>query len=148
MDKSGLPLFHFLFCELIEECYNNHKEGSSMDEEMPEFIKALKKAGLDVGYKIYNTICISKQITERPKSISAIVRNIQNKVFRFLFGYDIATVYTATQDGHETKNYVHVLVDKISIYLTWMPDHLWNTANFFAGVIEAICNCCGLKCEV
>ena len=107
----------------------------------------LKKAGLDTGYKIYNTICIRKQIAERPNSIGALVRNIQTKVFKFLLGYEASSVYTASNEEPE-KVYYHVVVDNISIYLTWMPEHLWETSNFFAGVIEAICNCCGLQCEV
>ena len=41
IEKSSLPLFHFLFCELVEECYNNHKED--------QYLQVLKKTGLEVG---------------------------------------------------------------------------------------------------
>lgn len=102
IEKTSLPLFHFLFCELIEECYNNHKED--------QYIEHLKKAGKDIGFKMYNMICIKKQITERPTSISGLVRNIQTKVFKHILGYEASSVYTASQDGQEGKEYFHVLV--------------------------------------
>ena len=77
-----------------------------------------------------------------------MVRNIQTKVFKFILGYEASNVYTATRDGDTEKEYFHVLVDNVSVYLTWMPENLWDTAAFFAGVIEAVCKCCGLRCEV
>lgn len=47
---------------------------------------------------MYNLICIRKQINERPSSIAALMKNIQLKVFRFLFNYDAFNVYTASSD--------------------------------------------------
>ncbi len=47
---------------------------------------------------MYNLICIRKQITERPNSIATLVKNIQTKVFRFLFNYDAINTYTAASE--------------------------------------------------
>lgn len=29
-----------------------------------------------------------------------------------------------------------------------MPENLWDTSTFFAGLIESICQCSGLDCKV
>lgn len=34
------------------------------------------------------------------------------------------------------------------MYLTWIPEHLWDTSAFFAGFIEAVCHSSGLDCKV
>ena len=32
--------------------------------------------------------------------------------------------------------------------MSWMPQNLWETSIFFAGMIEAMVNCSGIECEV
>ncbi len=59
---------------------------------------------------MYNLICIRKQINERPSSIAALMKNIQLKVFRFLFNYDAFNVYTASSDETVVpKEHYHVI---------------------------------------
>ena len=52
--------------------------------------------------KLFNTICIKKQITERPKDIATLARNIQTKVFKFVLGYEASSIFPAT--GGENEN--------------------------------------------
>lgn len=103
IEKSTLPLFHFLFCELIEEVYNNHKE--------EKYLQKLKNVGLDIGLRLYSSISIKKQINDRSTSISALVKNVQTKVFKYLFNYEAANTYTATDETSENKKiYYHVIM--------------------------------------
>lgn len=47
-------IFHFLLCELIEECYTQYKEDHYLDN--------LKRIGREIGFKMYNQLCIKKAI--------------------------------------------------------------------------------------
>lgn len=87
IEKSTLPLFHFLFTELIEETYKNYKE--------EDYLTELKRIGIDIGYRLYTHISIKKQINERPPTLSALMKNIQTKVFKFLFNYEASNYYPA-----------------------------------------------------
>ena len=103
IQNQTLPIFHFLFCELIEECYTNYKEHG--------YLERLKKIGVETGARLFPYICLKKYITERPLTISGLVKNIQTKVFKHLFNYEASSSYTATKDISEVeKEYYHVIV--------------------------------------
>lgn len=81
MEKQpSLSLFHFLFCELIEECCAHSKE-----DDLPAKLAAI---GANIGFQIYNYICLKRGISERPSSIIGLIKNIQTKVFKHLFNYE------------------------------------------------------------
>ena len=84
-------MFHFLFCELIEECYSLYKEDHYLDN--------LKRIGKDCGFKLFNKICLKKGIFERPQTLNILTKNIQQKIFKFLFGYEAQSIYTAVKDN-------------------------------------------------
>ena len=90
MEKSTLPIFHFIFCELIEECYSNYKED--------DYKERLKVIGSEIGFRLYNQIAIKKYINERSLTASSLVKIVQNKVFKYIFGYEASSTYTATED--------------------------------------------------
>jgi L-lysine 2,3-aminomutase len=52
--------------------------------------------GVEIGFKIYNQICLKRGITERPYNLNELLKNIKSKVFKHLFNYEIT---------HETNTY-------------------------------------------
>ena len=47
---------------------------------------------------MYNQICLKKGILERPQNLTVLMKNLQYKVFKHLFGYEANTFYTAVKD--------------------------------------------------
>lgn len=97
--QSSLSLFHFLFSELIEECYGNSKEG-----------ERLKKIGSEIGFKLYTQICLKRGINERPSTLNGLMKNVQTKVFKFLFNYEASRIETYETEGEKSKTLVYGIV--------------------------------------
>lgn len=56
--NSTQALFHFLFCELIVETSENIK---NHEEESTD--TRLKEIGAEIGFKIFNQICLKRGIS-------------------------------------------------------------------------------------
>lgn len=59
---------------------------------------------------MYNQICLKKGILERPQNLTVLMKNLQYKVFKHLFGYEANSFYTAVKDDENEKEYFYVLV--------------------------------------
>ena len=63
-----------------------------------------------MGFRLYSSAAIKKQINERQSSISGMVKMIQTKIFKFLFNYEASNTYAASEEKENEKVYYQVIV--------------------------------------
>lgn len=70
---------------------------------------------MEIGYRLFSQISIKKQINERPTSINNLMKNIQTKVFKFLFNYEASNFYQAGFEDNDPSqesgpNYLYQVI--------------------------------------
>lgn len=56
-----------------------------------------------MGFRLYSLATIKKQMTDKQNSISSMVKNIQTKIFKFLFNYEAANTEMFSKDASEEE---------------------------------------------